>query len=216
MVFGTVYAGLATNVLLVVACLPFLLLLVTTDPARSWPSLALVAPSCAPAAVAAFAVFGAFSADPSCSVVRTFLRAYRTHARRALVIGGAATASTVVLAVDVRAVWGHPVGAVAIPVFATLVLLTAATTLVALPAVPDHPQARLRDLLRTALFVAVRRWYLSGFGLLVIGTLASLVAARPAVGLGLAAAPLLYAVWGGSRYAMTAVLGVPAAAPSHP
>lgn len=214
-VFGVVYAGLATNFLLIGSCLPFVALLLTTDPTRSWPLLVLLAPFCAPGVVAAFAVFGAFSADPSTGVVRGFWRAYRRHGRRALAIGAIATALTLVLAVDVRAVWGHAIGAVAIPVFVTLTLLTVATTLVALPAVPDHRDARLRDLLKIALFAAVRRWYLSGFALLVLGTLAALVAARPALGLGVATAPLLYVVWGGSRHAMSAVL-TPAPATGGP
>ena len=47
-VFGTVYAALMTNLLLVVGCAPLVLGLVVTDPARSWPLLALVAPLCAP------------------------------------------------------------------------------------------------------------------------------------------------------------------------
>ena len=58
----------------------------------------------------------------------------------------------VVLAVDVRAVWGHPVGAVAIPVFVTLLALAVVTGLVAAAALPDHPDARLRDVLRASLF----------------------------------------------------------------
>jgi len=206
LVFGTVYAGLMTNLLLVVSALPLVALLVTTDPAASWPALALVAPLCAPGLVAAFAVFGAFSADPSAGVARTFWRAYRTHWRRSVAVGAIVTALVVVLAVDVRAVWGLTIGAVAIPVFLTLGLLVVVTALVALAAVPDHPQLRLRDLLRASSFAAVRRWYLSVLSLVALATLGALVVAHPALALGLALAPLLFAVWGGSRYALHAVL----------
>ncbi len=206
MVFGTVYTGLVTNLLLVVACLPAVVLLMTTDPVVSWPAYAVVAPLVAPALVAAFAVFSELSAAGPATPARTFWRAYRTHFRRAVAIGALATALVVVLAVDVAAVWGARAGAVAIPVFVTLIVLVVATTVQALAAVPELRTARLRDLLRASLYLAVRRWYASAASLLVLGLLASVVVARPAVGLGLAAAPLLYVVWGGSRYALRAVV----------
>ncbi len=206
MVFGTVYTGLVTNLLLVVACLPAVVLLMTTDPVVSWPAYVVVAPLVAPALVAAFAVFSELSAAGPATPVRTFWRAYRTHFRRALAIGALATAVVVVLAVDVAAVWGARIGAAAIPVFVTLVVLALATTVLALAAVPELGTARLRDLLRASVYLAVRRWYLSAASLVVLALLGGVVAARPAVGLGLAAAPLLYVVWGGSRYALRAVV----------
>ena len=57
MITGVVYLALITNLLLVLACLPLVLLLITTDPARSWPLLAVAAPLCAPGVSAAFATF---------------------------------------------------------------------------------------------------------------------------------------------------------------
>jgi len=70
----------------------------------------------------------------------------------------------------------------------------------------ERPRARVRDLLRAALYLAARRWYLTVVSLLVLGLLCTLIAARPALGLGLAAAPLLYVVWANSRYALLPVL----------
>ncbi|QJW36722.1 DUF624 domain-containing protein [Cellulosimicrobium protaetiae] len=204
--FGTVYTGLVTNVLVVLAALPLVVLLLTTDPAASWPALVLLAPFCAPAVVAAFAVFRAFSADGSVQPVRTFWRGYRTHWRRAVALGALTTGLLVVVAVDVRAVWGLPVGAVAIPFFVTLGALGLVTALVATVALPDHPTLRLRELLRVSLFAGVRRWYLTAPSLLVLGMLVSLVATRPAVGLGLALAPLLFVAWGAARHALRSVL----------
>jgi uncharacterized membrane protein YesL len=206
-IFGVVYVGLATNLLLVVATLPVLVLLMTTDPATSWPALALVAPVVAPALVAAFAVFGTYSTDGSTTAVRTFARAYRRHLRRSLAIGALTSAAVVVLVVDVAAVWGARIGALAIPVFVTLLVLVAVTSVMALVAVPELPGTRLRDLLRVSLFLAVRRWYLSALALAVLGLLAGVVVARPAIGLGVVAAPLLFAVWGGHRFTLRSVLG---------
>jgi uncharacterized membrane protein YesL len=202
MVFGTVYTGLMTNVLLAVACLPLVVLVAATDPGVTWPYLALAAPLLGPALAAAFAVFAAFSSDGSTAVVRTFVSAWRRHLRRGLAIGALATGAVVVVAVDVVFFWGRTVGAVVIPVLVTLAVGTVLTAVLALAAVPDLPGARLRDVLLGALVLGARRWYLSAGALLVLGLLVSVVAARPVVGVGFAAAPLLYAVWGICRYTL--------------
>ena len=39
-IIGMLYLGLIVNLLLVIACLPLVALLITTDPVRSWPLLA--------------------------------------------------------------------------------------------------------------------------------------------------------------------------------
>jgi uncharacterized membrane protein YesL len=191
-----------TNVLLAVACLPLVVLVAATDPGVTWPYLALAAPLLGPALAAAFAVFAAFSSDGSTAVVRTFVSAWRRHLRRGLAIGALATGAVVVVAVDVVFFWGRTVGAVVIPVLVTLAVGTVLTAVLALAAVSDLPGARLRDVLLGALVLGARRWYLSAGALLVLGLLVSVVAARPVVGVGFAAAPLLYAVWGICRYTL--------------
>jgi uncharacterized membrane protein YesL len=200
MVFGTVYTGLMTNLLLAVACLPLLVLVAATDLASTWPLAALAAPLLGPALAAAFAVFAAFGTDGSTAVVRTFVHAWRRHVRRGLEIGALATGAVVVAAVDVAFFWGRTAGAVAIPVLVALAAGTVMTAVLALVAVPEMPGARLRDVLLAAVVLGARRWYLSAGGLLVLGLLGSVVAARPVVGLGFAAAPLLYAAWGACRF----------------
>jgi uncharacterized membrane protein YesL len=202
MVFGTVYTGLMTNLLLAVACLPLVLLVTMSNLASTWPLAALAAPLLGPALAATFAVFGAFSADGSTAVVRTFARAWRRHLRRGLAIGALGTGAVVVAAVDVAFFWGRTAGAVAIPVLVTLAAGAVMTAVLALAAVPDLSGARLRDVLLAAVVLGARRWYLSAGALLVLGLLASVVATRPAVGLGFAAAPLLYAIWGACRYTL--------------
>ncbi|PWD50669.1 hypothetical protein C8046_08380 [Serinibacter arcticus] len=103
LVFGTVYLVMATNIMLAVASLPLLVLLVTTDPSASWPVLALAAVAAAPGLSAACAVFAGFTTQRSTDVVRTFARAWLTHLRRSLAIGGLAVAVATVLVVDL--VW---------------------------------------------------------------------------------------------------------------
>ncbi|WP_454851190.1 ferredoxin-NADPH reductase [Promicromonospora soli] len=202
MVFGTVYTGLMTNLLLAVACLPLVVLVVAADLATTWPLAALTAPLLGPALAAAFAVFAAFSINGSTTVVRTFARAWRRHLRRGLAIGALATVTVVVAAVDVAFFWGRAAGAVAIPVLITLAAGAVVAAALALVAVPEMPAARLRDVLLAAVVLGARRWYLSAGVLLVLGLLASAVAVRPAVGIGFAAAPLLYAVWGTCRFVL--------------
>lgn len=202
LVFGTVYTGLMTNVLLVVACLPLVILVLTTDLAVTWPLVALTAPLLGPGLAAAFAVFGAFNADGSTAVVRTFAGAWRRHLRPGLAIGALATGVIVVAAVDVAFFWGRTTGAVAIPVLVTLAAGTVVTAVLALVTVPELPGARLRKVLLAAVVLGARRWYLSAGTLLVLSLLVSVVAVRPAVGLGFAAAPLLYAAWGVCRFTL--------------
>ncbi len=198
-VFATAYALLATSALVVCASGPFLAVLLFTPVAVSWPLLVLTAPFLGPAVAAAHAVFGSTTQDATAQVVRGFLRAWRRHARRASTVTGLAAAVLVVLAVDVRAAWGTPVGAVAIPVLAVLAVLTAVTALVALTGVVEHPDVPVRRLARACLFLALRRPHLTAVSLAALWVLAAAVAAVPVPALALLTGPALYVVWVGSR-----------------
>jgi uncharacterized membrane protein YesL len=204
-ILDTAYLALMTNLLLIAACLPVVVVLLTTDPARSWGALALVLPLAAPAFTAATVVFATFSDEGEVSVVRTYLRAWRAHLRRSLQVGAAASAALVVLAVDIRAVSSSRVGAVAIPVFLVLAVLALLTAVLTLVAVPERPDVTVARLLRASLFLGLRRWYLSVASLVVLVLLATVTVSRPAIGLGLAAAPLLYVVWANSRFTLAPI-----------
>ncbi|MCG5472977.1 hypothetical protein LADH09A_000859 [Micromonospora sp. LAH09] len=211
-VFDGIYAALATNLLLVLSCLPLVTLAFTTDAARSWPLYALTAPLCAPGLCAAFAVMSDYSSGGARSLLRTFGGTWRATARPAILWTAAATAVLVVLGVDAYALWGHQVGALTLPILAVLTVLTAATALLGLVTIAERPAARLRDVARVCTYLAVRRWYLTAASLLVLALLAQLFVARPAIALGVAAAPLLYVVWSNSRYSLRAALDPPTAA----
>jgi uncharacterized membrane protein YesL len=202
-----IYVALMTNLLLVAGSLPLVAGLLATDPVRSWPLLALAAPLCAPAVCAAFAVLSAFSTHRSATVLRTFGRAWLASFRRAFTLGALATFVIVVLGVDIRAAWGRPVGAVAIPVLAVGMVLVVAASLLALVVIAERPRVRLRDALRACLYLGVRYWYLTLLSLVMLGLLEALLANRPAIALGLAASPLLYVVWANSRFTLRAALG---------
>src|SRR3954465_11261850 len=101
--FDLAYVALATNLRVTGACAPLVVVLLTTDPGRSWPLLALLAPLAGPALCGAFAVLGAYTTGAENAVARTFLRVWRTSARRSMTLTAGASALLVVLAVDGRA-----------------------------------------------------------------------------------------------------------------
>ncbi|WP_426504919.1 hypothetical protein ACPPVO_45605 [Dactylosporangium sp. McL0621] len=204
--FDILYLGLATNLMLVLGAAPVLAVALATDTSRSWPLLALLAPVAAPGLCGVFAVFAGYSETRSTAVVATFARAWRASFRRAATLGALAAAVLVVLGVDARAAWGRPVGAAAIPVLVTGMVLVVAAALHGLAALAERPSARVRDVLRASVYLGVRHWPLTLLSLVVLALLLTLLAARPAVALGLAAAPLLYVIWANSRYALRAAL----------
>ncbi|CAM3503026.1 DUF624 domain-containing protein [Occultella aeris] len=205
-VFGVAYLVAMTNLMLVLGALPLVLLLITTDPVSSWPALAVAGVAATPAVTAAFAVFRANTLARDAGVVRTFWRAWARHLRRSLAVGTLLISTAVVLAVDVVAVSGTRPGAVLTPLLVVLFVLALITALIALVASVERPDARLRDVLKASLYLGVRRWYLTIVSLITLGLLAGLFSLHPALALGLAATPLLYAAWANSRYTLGPVL----------
>jgi uncharacterized membrane protein YesL len=208
LLFDTAYLALMTNALVTAACAPLVVLLLTTDPGRSWPLIALLGPLAGPALCGAFAVLSAYSQTRSTEVARTFVRVWRASARRSMMLTAGTSALLVVLAVDCRAAWGRPVGALAIPVLVVLMVLAVATTLLALVLLSSRPQLRVRDACRVSVYLAVRHWFLTLLSLFALALLQALLVTRPAIALGVAMAPILYVVWAGSRFSL-----VPLSAP---
>lgn len=205
--FGAVYLGLATNVLLAVGNLPLLALLLTTDPAASWPWLAAVVPLSAPAVVAAFAAFRAH-ASGSPDVIRDFIAGYRRAWWRSLALAALATLVLVVLLIDVRYFSDSPIGVVVIPLLGVLLLLAVSMCVLGFTALAEVPQARLRDVLWASLYFGLRRWYLTAGSLVVLAAFVWFFTTMPALALGLAAAPAFYLAWANSRHTLLPVLDV--------
>jgi uncharacterized membrane protein YesL len=204
-IFSTVYLGLMVNVLLLVGCAPLLLLLVTTDPAASWPLLLIATPLCGPALVGAFTAFRAHGLGEG-RVVRAFLAGWRRAALRALAVGAIVAVVLAIVLVDVRAVSAASWSVLVVPLCATIALLALAAAPVALTALAEAPATPLRVLLSTGAVLAVRRWYLSAVSLLVLAGQAALFVTSPALALGLTAAPALYLIWANARYTLRPVL----------
>jgi uncharacterized membrane protein YesL len=206
-VFGTVYLGLMTNALLLVASLPLVALLMITDPAASWPFIAIAAPLAAPGVSAAFTVFRDH-ANGGTEVIGSFLRGWRSTWRRAMVIGALASAIVVVLLVDVQLLGSGDIGVIAVPALALFTVLAVAVALLGLVAIAEVPHARLGEVLRAAAYLGLRRWYLCAVSLIALAVQFALFANMPAIALGVTAAPALYLAWANSRFTLRPVLDI--------
>lgn len=207
--FGVVYLGLVTNLLLAVAGLPLLVLLICTNPALSWPYLAAAAVLAAPALSASFTVFRDHQGGDQ-GPFRAFLAGYRATWRKALAVAAGATAVVVVGLIDVRSIAGTTAGIVLVPALLVLAALALGTGMVSLVALSEAPSARLRDIVKAAAVLAVRRWYLTLVSLLAATVQVALFANRPALAVGVSAAAVLYLIWGNSRYSLRSVLDLEA------
>ncbi|GGO66573.1 hypothetical protein GCM10010910_26330 [Microbacterium nanhaiense] len=203
--FGVVHLALGINVSLALVALPFLVLLVTTDPSLSWPLLALAA---VPAGMGIAAAFGTFRehADGEPSVFRTFFRQLARHWKASLALSSLVVAIVVVAAVDVFVLVPTGPGAIVAPLLVTVALLAVATGIVGFVAITEDPRARFRDVVRVSLLIAVRRWPFTLASFAVIGVQAAVITQAPALGIGLTSAACLYVVWAGSRYSLRPAL----------
>jgi uncharacterized membrane protein YesL len=204
-IIGMLYLGLIVNLLLLVACLPFVVLLVTTDPMRSWPLLALAAPLCAPGIAAAFRAFREHQ-DGGLGPIRAFRAGLRDTWRRALVVGVAVVAAAVVVLVDVRMLSATSAAVFVVPLLGVLAVLTAAIGLLTLVAIAEVPGARLLDVVRASAVLGLRRWYLTAASLIALVVQAGVFAAAPAIGLGITASAILFFTWTNSRFTLRPVL----------
>ena len=203
--FSVVHLALGINVSLALVSLPFLAILVTTDPSLSWPALAVTA---VPAGMGIAASFGTFRehADGEASVFRTFFRQLAQHWKTSLALSALTIATVTVAAVDIFVLVPTGAGAIVAPLLAVIALLALATAIVGFTAIVEDPRARLIDVLRISLLIAVRRWPFTIAAFAVIGVQAAVITQAPALGIGLTAAACLYVVWAGARYSLRPAL----------
>lgn len=212
-IFGTVYVGLMTNLLLTVALAPLLTALaIVRNPFASWPFFVALSCLCAPALAGAFACFAQLG-HGSTEVLRPFWTTYRRLFVQAATVWAAGAAVVSLLAVDAVVVARWPWGPALVPFFVTasaLVVTLVLAVIVLLVELPPERAGRLRDLVRSCLYLAARRWYLAVVNVVVLGLAVTVVLAKPVIGLLVACAPLLYVVWSNTRY-----LVVPPGEESH-
>ena len=201
-IFSTVYAGLRINLCLLAAVLPLVVALALGgSPLSAWPFFVALSVFCGPAVGAAFAVFGDVAEDPQ-HLVRRFWSAYRTGFARSAATAGVAAGAVIVLGVDLQMAVGTRLGAVT-PVLAVLIGLVVIVSTTVLAA---GRRLSRRELV-VAAYLSLRRWYLSLANVVVLGVLLAAVVAKPAVGLFLLPAPVLYVVWANARHVLSPLTG---------
>lgn len=201
-IFSTVYAGLRINLCLLAAVLPLLgALALGGSPLSAWPVFVALSALCGPATAAAFAVFGDVTQD-SQHLVRRFWSAYRTGFMRSLATAGIAAGAVIVLGVDLRMAVGTRFGAVT-PLLAVFIGLVVVVTTSVLAA---GRRLSRREVVVVA-YLSLRKWYLSLANVVVLGVLLAAVVAKPAVGLFLLPAPVLYVVWANARHVLSPLAG---------
>jgi hypothetical protein len=188
-VFATVYAGLRINLCLLVCGSPLLVALAFTgEPLAAWPFFTVLSAICGPASAGAFAVFEG----------RTFWSGYRAGFARSLGVAGAAAGCVVVIGVDLQQAIGTRF-AVTTPLLAVLLALVVTVTTTMLTAGWRLSGRRVL----AAAYLSIRKWYLALANAAVLGVLLAAIVAKPAVGLLLLPAPVLYVVWANARHALS-------------
>jgi uncharacterized membrane protein YesL len=208
-IFAFVYTFLAVNVLLAVTNAPLVFFLyAVVDPVASWPFFLALSLTVLPSLGGAFTAFDALRSEEAVSrPFRMFFTGYRAVFRRSALAGGAAAVVLLVLGLDLMLLAALPAGAVLVPL---LTLGVAAAVIMAVQVTAGAvllPAARLRALMKAALYISVRRWYLSLAALALLGIVASAALVQPVLGLALVPAPLLFIVWSNASYAYAAELG---------
>ncbi|MFC4117740.1 ferredoxin-NADPH reductase [Nonomuraea zeae] len=205
-VFGTVYVGLMTNVLLAVAFAPLLAALaIVRDPIASWPFFVALSPLCAPALTGAFACFAALGDGGTAVVLRPFWAGYRRGAGRAALVWAGGAAAVSVLGLDAVVVARTGWGPALVPFFGTAAALVAAVTVAVLVLLAEPRDEPVRALLRPCVYLVARRWHLAALNIVVLGLAGYVVLTKPVIGVLLLGAPLLYLVWATTRYIVAPV-----------
>ena len=207
-IFDVALLALLLNVLVAIMSAPAIVVLVTTDPARSWPVLAPAAALAAPGLAAAFGVLGA-PVDGARSIARAFRDALRRTWRRALAVGAACSVVVTVALVDVAVLASSELAVLVVPLLLLVSVLAIAAAAIALVVIAQHPEATLRTVVGSSLHLAVRRPHLVLVTLVAFGTQAAVFASMPALAIGVTAAPTLYIAWANARRALALLRPTP-------
>ncbi|GAA3285111.1 hypothetical protein AAU01_01100 [Paenarthrobacter aurescens] len=214
-IFGFIYTFLAGNVLLAAANAPLVLSLsLVADPAASWPFFLALSVTIAPSLAGIFAAFKALNDDGGAvKPVAGFLRGYKRSFAKAALLGVGAAAMLMFLGVDLAVIQNNsaslPGAALLVPLIVVAAAVTVTLSVTAIAGVVLLPEARLKSVLKAALYLAVQRWYLSLAMLILLGIIVSAAVMQPVLGIALAPAPLLFVIWSNASYAFHAVLRTP-------
>lgn len=208
-IFAFVYTFLAVNVSLAVMNAPLVFFLYAViDPLASWPFFLALSLTVLPSIGGAFAAFDALRGEEAASrPFIAFFAGYRAVFSRAALAGATAVVLLLVLCMDLALVTALPVGPVLVPLLVVGIAVVATVAVQVAAGAVVLPAARLTDLVKAALYISVRRWYLSLAALVLLGIVAGAALVQPVLGIALVPAPLLFIVWSNASYAYAAELG---------
>ena len=208
-IFGFVYTFLAVNFLLAAANAPLVFFLsFVGDPVAAWPFFLALAVTVGPSLAGAFNAFHVLAEEdgPAVRPVAAFLRGYKQSFRRAAPVGLAAVVLLGFLVFDLVILQSMPGAAVLVPLTLTAAAVVVSVSLLMIAGVVLVPQAGLKSLAKAALYLAVKRWYLSLAALALLGIIAAAALTQPVLGTALAPAPLLFVVWSNAAFSYKAAL----------
>ena len=208
-IFGFVYTFLAVNFLLAVANAPLVFFLsFVGDPVGAWPFFLALAVTVGPSLAGAFNAFHALAEEdgPAVRPVAAFLRGYKQSFSRAAPVSVAAVVLLGFLIFDLVILQSMPGAAVLVPLTVTAAALVVCVSVLMIAGMVLLPKARLKSLAKAALYLTVKRWYLSLAALALLGIIAVAALTQPVLGTALAPAPLLFVVWSNAAFSFKAAL----------
>ncbi|HVX08833.1 hypothetical protein [Humibacter sp.] len=201
-IFGYAYAILMVDVLLVASNLPLaIMLFVTVDSLQYWPFFLVLSLTLAPSVAGAFEVFRAMRDEGRPRPFAAFLHGYRRRGAAAFVVGLASAVVVALALFDGTALAGTVWAPLLGPLLAVLGVGSIAVELYALAGLVVFPSVSVRAIAKASLYLAVRRWYFSVVGLVMVGLIGAAVLLQPVLGAVLVPGILLYAVFANAQYA---------------
>jgi hypothetical protein len=195
LIWSSAHRILMINAAVVLVNLPLLAALAIVDRPWRYPAFFLVlALTLGPSAAGAFAYL-----DDADDGVRQLARTYRRHFRRSVLLWSLSLAMIAVLAGDIAVLRTSPAGAVVVPALAVgalLVLLSATTAQADLVRRPGVP---LRVVLWSAVYLSVRRWWITVANVVLLAVAALIVNQAPVLGLATVPGCVLFVVWNNNR-----------------
>jgi hypothetical protein len=177
------------------------MLFVTVDSLQYWPFFLVLSLTLAPSVAGAFEVFRAMRDEGRPRPFAAFLHGYRRRGAAAFVVGLASAVVVALALFDGTALAGTVWAPLLGPLLAVLGVGSIAVELYALAGLVVFPSVSVRAIAKASLYLAVRRWYFSVVGLVMVGLIGAAVLLQPVLGAVLVPGILLYAVFANAQYA---------------
>jgi len=197
LIWSYVHRILMVNAGVVLANLPLLAALAVVERPWDYPVFfALLSLTVGPSVAGIFAYL---EQEDDRAGFRELVRGYRRSFRRAMVLWSLSVATIAVVAADIVVLHDSSVGALLVPALAMVALVVLCSAATALAGLVHRLDVRLRDLVVSALYLSVRRWWitLANAALLVVAV--AIVNQAPVLGLATVPGCVLFVVWNNSR-----------------